>query len=832
MKFSSIQMTTWSDGRHRQKFLLIALTLAGLIALVAGWRLFWFMTDDAYIAFRYISNSRAGFGYTWNLPPFRPVEGYTSFLWVLLLDGIWRLTGFAPPESANVISLVFALGTLLLGIYMVWRLPLQDNLARHRPWLLLFFLIGVLTNRTFLAWSSSGLETAMFNFFVIAWLCVCFYAPTGTLGWMGGLVALAVLAALTRPDGLLFIAASLFLSGWSLLRLWQSGRFHWSYLLAWSPLLLTLMHFLWRKSKYGEWLPNTFAAKYVAPWPESGWRYLLSFVIEYALWFWLVLLGWVVLVNGRHLLRQIRQLGTGETVAPPRVFIVAAAVAALLAHFAYYTFIIGGDYFEYRVYSHLIIPLYLSLIWLLNVSRASARVTAVFCLLFLFCSWVIPWTHWQAAAALADDPNRAELPAQIAAHFPRPIRPYFAWYDELQSWLTSRRVAIRHHQHKWFFEYQTSLYPPREVGARLAAEQHPVIVLGAVGVGGWMLPTTNIIDKFGLNDYVIARNPAANRSRSLAHDRYLPIGYAECFAPNVRVLLANKLVVVRRTLTAEQIQACETAVWPSSQADPYAVRTIGIDYQQTPQLDRYLWSGQPPGLLLMQAILDEEESQEANPALLAAYPHFIGRGCVIVPPPEATAGSNFLFAFLDAQGQPLSEEWAKLFPWLTTSVDGVTGEMPHLGFTAVATPHLQPQPTTVFTQTWANNLTFLGYHLPQTVYQPGETVNLTLYYRVDGPIDNSYSAFTHLLGSAFNPATGGPLWGQQDGNPCGDFYAMADWQPGTTIMSKVIIPVTADTPPGMYELRTGFYNWLNGERVALADGSGDGISLGFIEVQN
>jgi arabinofuranosyltransferase len=70
-----------------QRYLgLAALLLLAALGLYLGWRVFWFLTDDAYIAFRYISTSRLGYGYVWNPPPFKPVEGYTSFLWVFLLD--------------------------------------------------------------------------------------------------------------------------------------------------------------------------------------------------------------------------------------------------------------------------------------------------------------------------------------------------------------------------------------------------------------------------------------------------------------------------------------------------------------------------------------------------------------------------------------------------------------------------------------------------------------------------------------------------------------------------------------------------------------------------
>ncbi len=62
------------------------------IAVWFGWRTFWFLTDDAFIAFRYVSNAVDGIGLVWNPPPFVPVEGYTSLLWIKMLEWVWRLT--------------------------------------------------------------------------------------------------------------------------------------------------------------------------------------------------------------------------------------------------------------------------------------------------------------------------------------------------------------------------------------------------------------------------------------------------------------------------------------------------------------------------------------------------------------------------------------------------------------------------------------------------------------------------------------------------------------------------------------------------------------------
>src|SRR5205085_1752539 len=178
------------------------------IAVCYGWRLFWFLTDDAFIAFRYISNAHLGYGYVWNAPPFRPVEGYTSFLWVVLLDVIWRITGIQPPASANNIALFFTYLTLVLGGLMVLKLKLSERLQKYRLLFLALIFFGVVTNRTFLAWTSSGLETAMFNFFLTLWIYCGLFMENRGRRWMVWLSLTTALLCLTRPDGLLFAMAT------------------------------------------------------------------------------------------------------------------------------------------------------------------------------------------------------------------------------------------------------------------------------------------------------------------------------------------------------------------------------------------------------------------------------------------------------------------------------------------------------------------------------------------------------------------------------------------------------------------------------------------------
>ena len=260
----------------RERAAAVVLSGVAALLLVLGWREFWFLCDDAYIAFRYVDHGVRGWGYTWNPPPFRPVEGYTSFLWVVLLHGVWRVTGVEPPESSNSLGLLFGLATLGLAAAMTWRLPVSAGLRRHRLLLLGLVLFGIVSNRTFLAWTSSGLETSLMTLWLVSWAAVALLGrPLEDRGHLAALVGIASLTALTRPDGYLYCAATVVMV---LLRLWQV-RPGWNRTLGGElvvvlPFVLPLAHLTWRRATYGLWLPNTYYAKHVAAWPQAGRRAL------------------------------------------------------------------------------------------------------------------------------------------------------------------------------------------------------------------------------------------------------------------------------------------------------------------------------------------------------------------------------------------------------------------------------------------------------------------------------------------------------------------------------------------------------------------------------
>jgi arabinofuranosyltransferase len=558
--------TTTTAGRSWRRPIAAVLLASACAGLYWGWQLHWFLTDDAYIAFRYISNRRLGFGYTWNAPPFVPVEGYTSLGWVMLLDGVWSIFGVEPPDAANAISLAMAMGSLGLTTWATYRLCQAHRTERSWPYLLAALLLALISQRTFLIWASSGLETALFNLLFQAFILVGLSYPVRDVRsarrFAFGQCALASAVTLTRPDGLVVVAAALAI----LVALALGRRLPASALAACaSPLLVVAAQLAYRLHTYGGPLPNTYTAKVVAAWPEAGLRYGAAFVLEYAYYLAVPLWSFGLYHSLRALARDVhgahgahadrteqrRSLATRTSV---RALCLAAAGAKL----GFDLCIAGGDHFEYRTLSWLV-PL--ALLALAHGLLALTRRTAVVVLaigVFAASSAILPWTHFLQTRDREVWPVEPRV-LPVAPHVPAPLRPIAERFDALQAWLLPRGVGIRHYEHRAFWFHQLREYPSRETGARLCAEhENPVSALATIGVAGWTLARCHILDLRGLTDRVIARAPLAGGPEYLGHDRRPPPEYVRAFKPNVLVQAGRVVFLPRPSpLTDDEITRIE-----------------------------------------------------------------------------------------------------------------------------------------------------------------------------------------------------------------------------------------------------------------------------------
>jgi hypothetical protein len=101
-----------------------------------------------------------------------------------------------------------------------------------------------------------------------------------------------------------------------------------------------------------------------------------------------------------------------------------------------------------------------------------------------------------------------------------------------------------------------------------------------------------------------------------------------------------------------------------------------------------------------------------------------------------------------------------------------------------------------------------------------------LYWQPLAPSERDLRVFVHLIGG-INPATGTPLWSQDDGPPQDGRISTQSWTVGTHYRDVYQVPL-ANVPSGTYELRVGLYDPVSGIRIPTE--SGDSLSAGLIEV--
>src|SRR2546430_16914755 len=105
-------------SRRLQPALTAALLLVAVAVLVVHSLQFDFVTDDAFITFVYSRNLARHGQLVFNLG--ERVEGYTNFLWAVLLAACLKL-GIAAEVASRVLGAAFATGTLVVTVWLARR---------------------------------------------------------------------------------------------------------------------------------------------------------------------------------------------------------------------------------------------------------------------------------------------------------------------------------------------------------------------------------------------------------------------------------------------------------------------------------------------------------------------------------------------------------------------------------------------------------------------------------------------------------------------------------------------------------------------------------------
>ncbi|MBY8975355.1 hypothetical protein KHP62_06035 [Rhodobacteraceae bacterium NNCM2] len=295
-----------------------------------------YVTDDAYISFRYLDHFLDGHGLVYNVG--ERVWGYTNFLWVILLAPLVA-AGLDPLVAAQMLGILLDLAILLIVLTGVWA-PAAER--RFNP------IGGLLlaVNGAFVLQGWSGLETSLFTLLLLlAFMAVSRAVSEGLAAWWFLFACMMVLATMTRPEG---VVAFLGFVVFALCELRGRAGLGWLWAVvpycALIAVYLAAMH-----GYYGVVWPNSLDAK-VGSGAEQflrGAHYLKSFILGYP----------VVLLTVALALVAIRRATWAEIVA----------IAFCICFTIFYTSA-GGDWmYGYRMYhpviafSACLVPLALTL---------------------------------------------------------------------------------------------------------------------------------------------------------------------------------------------------------------------------------------------------------------------------------------------------------------------------------------------------------------------------------------------------------------------------------------------------------------------------------------
>jgi hypothetical protein len=303
--------------------MVIWIAVAGLVLLAHG-LLVSFLNDDAFISYRYARNFANGQGLVFN--PGERVEGYTNFLWTVML-GIGMRLGADPLPLSKIMGFLASLGTLIVTARLSWRLAPSGSPGRGIALLLLA------ASTPFAYWTFAGLEGPLFALLLI--LVTSFEIEADRADpsrqqrlalFSGGALALL---AMTRPEGVPLFGLFLLLR---VARTVSTAEFSWRnregfFVLAFAAVYVP--YFAWRFQYYGFLFPNTYYVRQGESLAQnldlyrSGVQYLLGTLRE---------------GGGCLLLAPVLLLA-----APRGRFPGLGRLAAVVTAWTFYLVLVGGD---------------------------------------------------------------------------------------------------------------------------------------------------------------------------------------------------------------------------------------------------------------------------------------------------------------------------------------------------------------------------------------------------------------------------------------------------------------------------------------------------------
>ena len=314
--------------------------------------------DDPYIAYRYALNLASGDGLVFNIGD--RVEGYSDFLWVLILSASYYLFGLDIPLTARVLGT----GITLVAILLTYQLSMEIT-GKDRHGSLIAALL-VAASGSVACYGPSGLETPLFTLLIIlSFLCAV------QRKWILSSL-LAGLSVMTRPDGIFLL---FLLIAWKLVicrSLKERVLGSLKILVPFSCIVLPWT--IWRWTYYGHLIPNSVEAKKGLDigWQIlSGLKYVWQFILQNAPFMTVLGIATLAFIVNRSKKR-------GRSIQQSVGFL-----AFFIVIFVLYVILVGGDWMPAWRFLAPIVPLLAVLIvslWCANIRESSFKPSGLHCI--------------------------------------------------------------------------------------------------------------------------------------------------------------------------------------------------------------------------------------------------------------------------------------------------------------------------------------------------------------------------------------------------------------------------------------------------------------------
>jgi len=428
--------------------------------------------DDAYITFRTVDNFVNGHGLTWN--PGERVQAYTRPLWLFIISFFYFITR----------DIFYT--TIFVSFFFCFLAVLICSLSLYNGsfWKACVFITFLISSKSFIDYSSSGLENPL-SFFLIALFFTLLFSKQKephefTKKECIYFFIIASLSFLNRQDTILLylpILVCLLINR----REKISSRIT-------SVLVSTLPATAWMIFSliyYGFIFPNTAYAKLVTGIPIN---LLLDQGLQYYLYCFNCDAVTLIVIVFSFLIVIMKKKG-------PLCSLAAFGVVLYLIYIAR----IGGDFFGGRFFS---IPFFLCLFLMLTFIKNKTAVL------------ILPLAALISILFNPFSPVKINLLTKGFEGMSR-ITDQRSYYYPYTGFLP--RIMKVEREHKWFMR-----------GESFKKEEKSVAVFHATGFFGFSAgPNKYIIDNFGLSDPLLSRLPVKRKeSFWIGHfQREIPEGY-------------------------------------------------------------------------------------------------------------------------------------------------------------------------------------------------------------------------------------------------------------------------------------------------------------------